>query len=198
MKIVLASKNKNKVKELNEILDGFDIEIVSVLEFPEVGEIEETGKTFDDNARIKADITAQITKLPSLADDSGLEVDFLAGAPGVHSARFSGAGATDEKNNNLLLRKLSEVPTADRGANFTCVIALAIPGEKTVTFEGKCFGRILREKSGDAGFGYDPLFFSNDLQSSFAVASSSEKNKVSHRARALAKLKDYLVQRRVR
>ncbi|MHC4870909.1 MAG: XTP/dITP diphosphatase [Planctomycetota bacterium] len=191
-KIILASKNQKKVLELSEILSDCEIEIVSVSEFEEVGEIEETGKTFVENACLKADTTSRITGLPALADDSGLEVEHLSGVPGIYSARFSGPDATDEENNALLLERLSSASDEERKANFTCVIALAVPGKDTVTFEGKCFGEILKEARGDGGFGYDPLFYSVEAGCTFAEAGSEIKNKISHRARALTKLKKYL------
>lgn len=191
-KIVLASRNRRKVEELQSILHNTGFTIVPVSEFDGVPDVEETGKTFAENAILKAETVMNITGLMCIADDSGLEVDILNGAPGIYSARFSGECADDEKNNRLLLEKLSGVDDDKRKANFTCVIALASPGSGTKTFEGKCFGRILNEPQGENGFGYDPLFYSVDTESTFAQAPAEIKNKVSHRARALIGLKGYL------
>lgn len=182
-KVVLASRNEKKVKELASILAPWKVEVVPVSAFPEANEVEETGTTFEANAILKAESVCADTGLPALADDSGLAVDALDGAPGVYSARFSGPDATDASNNALLLEKLSG--REDRSARFCCVIAFARPGEETLTFYGESEGDILTEARGDCGFGYDPLFLSRDLKKTFAEADGEEKHSVSHRGRAL-------------
>lgn len=191
-KLVLASRNEKKLKELAAILAPYGIETVSVGKFPTAPEVKETGTTFAENAALKAEAIAAHTGLPTLADDSGLCVDVLDGAPGVYSARFAGEEGNDEKNNNLLLEKLSGLPEEKRKASFVCLLALARPDEETVFFEGKCDGVIINEKCGDEGFGYDPLFFSPELGKTFAEAVSAEKHRVSHRGRALNKFTEWL------
>lgn len=185
--IVLATGNKNKIKEFKEILKDFAINIKSLDEFGPIPEAIEDGETFDDNAYKKAIHTAKILGIPAIADDSGIEVEALGGAPGVYSARYAGEGATDEKNCAKLLDALEGQD--NRKANFTCVISIATPGGPALTYEGKCFGEILTEKRGDSGFGYDPLFYFEEYDKTFAELSSDEKNAVSHRGKALAEVK---------
>ena len=186
MKIIVASGNAHKIEEISRMLEGF--ELVSMREAGFDGDIEENGSTFKENACIKAKFIAEKFSLPALADDSGLSVDSLHGAPGVYSARYSGGG--DRENRLLLLKNLEN--KADRTARFKCVICVYFPDGKTVYGEGSCEGRILFEDTGDGGFGYDPIFFSDDLQKSFGQASAEEKNSVSHRFRALQDLKKKL------
>ena len=186
MKIVAATGNAHKLKEIGEILGGF--EVLSAAEAGFFGEPEETGSTFLENALIKARAVAEATSLPALADDSGLCVDALGGAPGIFSARFSGKG--DTGNRALLLEKLGN--TEDRRAHFCCAVALVFPDGRELTAEGRTYGSILHEARGAGGFGYDPLFLSDDLGMTFAEAAEAEKNSVSHRGRALAALKEQL------
>ena len=181
-KIVAATGNAHKLKEIRAIFAGR--EIVSEKEAGFAGEIEETGETFLENALIKARAVCEATGLPALADDSGLCVDALGGAPGVRSARYSGGG--DAENRVLLLKNMANV--TDRGAHFCCAVALVFPDGRVVTAEGRTEGEILTEECGENGFGYDSLFFSRDLQKSFASAAEEEKNAVSHRGRALRAL----------
>ena len=186
--LVLATSNKNKIREFKEILKDFPIEIKSLADFGPIPEVVEDGETFDDNAYKKALHTAKVLGLPAIADDSGLEVEALNGAPGVYSARYSGAGATDESNCEKLLKELEG--KSNRKANFTCVISIATPGGPALTYEGKCFGTILEEKRGENGFGYDPLFYYEELGKTFAELDSEEKNNVSHRGKVLAEIKE--------
>ena len=186
MKIIVASGNAHKMQEIAEILTDF--ELVSMREAVFDGDIDETGSTFKENAYIKAKFIAEKFNMPTLADDSGLCVDALGGAPGVYSARYSGGG--DKENRALLLKNLA--PFTDRTARFKSVVCLYFPDGRTVYGEGACEGRILFEETGKNGFGYDPIFYCEDLQKSFGLASAEEKNKVSHRARALADLKNKL------
>lgn len=186
--LVLASHNKKKAAEIRTILEPLGFALLSLADFPGAPEPEETGATFEENAIIKAASAMAFTGLPSLADDSGLVVDALGGAPGVYSARFAGAdGDVVPANNALLLEKMRGVPDAERSARFVSVVAFARPGAEPLLFRGECGGYILDELTGQGGFGYDPLFFSVDLKKSFGLASAREKNGISHRARALVK-----------
>lgn len=186
-KIVLASGNKGKIREIKKML--YPYEVVGYKELGFDFEIEENGETFYDNALIKAKTIAERIGEPVLADDSGLCVDALGGAPGVYSARYAGDGI-DEHNNDLLLKNLENV--TDRKAYFICCMVLYYPDGKIVTAEGKTFGEILKERRGTNGFGYDPLFYSYDLNKSLGEASDEEKNSISHRSRALQILKNSL------
>ncbi len=190
--LVLASRNRKKVAELAALLQPLGIELLSVADVVDGPEPEETGLTFAENACIKADAALAATGLPSIADDSGLAVDILDGQPGVRSARYAGDNATDAENNRLLLERLAHVPAEKRTARFISVIALARPGRETVVFSGETTGRILTAEQGEGGFGYDPLFLSDDLNQTFAQASPDDKNRVSHRGRALAKCIGYI------
>ncbi len=183
--IVLASHNKKKLGELRSLLEPLGIALRSLAEYPGAQPPEETGATFEDNAVIKAAYAASIANLPALADDSGLMVDSLHGEPGVYSARFAGENATDETNNQLLLARMARIPREQRRACFVSVIALAMPDGEVRTWRGETAGRILEAPLGEHGFGYDPLFLSDDLGKTFAQTSQEEKNRVSHRARAL-------------
>ncbi|MEH6648759.1 MAG: RdgB/HAM1 family non-canonical purine NTP pyrophosphatase [Motiliproteus sp.] len=185
--IVLASGNAGKLKEFNQVLAGLKIEVLPQSQFA-VGEVEETGLTFVENAIIKARHVSRIAGLPALADDSGLEVDALNGAPGIYSARFSGAGATDERNNALLLEKMAQVPTEQRSARFRCVLVyLRHPEDPTpLICQGSWEGLILDAPQGDNGFGYDPLFWVPDCQCSSAQLAPEQKNSRSHRGQAVA------------
>lgn len=187
LKIVLATRNQGKVKEFRELLSSSHIEIVGLDKFPQVGEIEEIGATFKENAAIKAETVSKITGLPVVADDSGLEVDFLNGAPGVNSARFAGVHGNDEANNNKLLQLMDNVPLEKRTGRFVCAIAIAIPDSITHIVEGMCEGSIALETLGTGGFGYDPLFIPKDYQVTMGQMSKEEKNKISHRSKAVGK-----------
>jgi XTP/dITP diphosphohydrolase len=190
-RIVLASRNPKKAKELRTILEPMGVAVVSLDAVPGAPEVEETGATFEANARLKAEAARDAAGLPALADDSGLEVEALGGAPGVRSARFAGEAADDAANNAELLRRLAELPEADRGARFVCVLAYAPPGEATRVFRGETRGRILSAPRGADGFGYDPLFLSEDLGITFAEAPAERKHAVSHRGRALESFLDW-------
>lgn len=185
--LVLATTNKNKVKEFREILHDFPVEIRSLADFGPIPECIEDGETFDDNAYKKALHTAKILGLPAIADDSGLEVEALAGAPGVYSARYAGESATDQENCQKLLQEMEG--QENRKAAFKCVLSLAVPSGPALTYEGSCQGTILEESRGESGFGYDPLFFYEPLNKSFAECNMEEKNQVSHRGRALAEMR---------
>ena len=184
MKFVLASNNKKKITELRAILSSLlpECEVMSLKEAGIEGDIEENGATFEENSIIKASVPAKLG-YTGIADDSGLCVDALDGAPGIYSARYSGGG--DQANIEKLLKELDPVPEQQRTAKFVCVMSAVFPDGRIITARGETYGVILREQRGEDGFGYDPVFYSTDLNKTFAEASADEKNKVSHRGRAL-------------
>ena len=186
--IVLSSRNKKKTQEVSEILAVVGFTVIPVTQFADVPDVEENGKTFAENAAKKASQVALQLKQWVIGEDSGLMVDALNGAPGIYSARFSGAEATDEKNNAKLIADLSNVPDEKRGAGYICSVALSNPaGEIRIACEGTCRGRILREANGEGGFGYDPYFLIPEYHLTFGQLSSVVKHRLSHRARAFAK-----------
>lgn len=184
--IVLATRNQGKVKEFAEMLKDFPVEIKSLNDFGPIPEVVEDGATFDDNAYKKASFTAKVLGLPAMADDSGLVVEALDGAPGVYSARYAGEKASDADNIAKLLKEMKG--KANRKAAFECVISLAVPSGPALTFEGRCEGEILEAPRGNDGFGYDPVFYCSTLGKTFAEASMEEKNRVSHRGKAVAQV----------
>lgn len=192
MKIVAATNNKGKVKEIKSILGEIGIEVVSQGEIGLDLDVEETGTTFEENALLKARAAAQASGMSALADDSGLCVDALDGAPGVYSARYAGEGATDAMLIEKLLTVMSGVPEEKRGAQFVSVAALVTPEGKEFTARGSADGFITESPCGSDGFGYDPVFFSSELKKTYAQMSDAEKNRVSHRYRALMELKKIL------
>jgi len=192
--LVLATKNRGKIREFSRALAGLGLHFLSLHDFPALGPIEENGSTFLENACKKAVVAARYSNLPALADDSGLEVDYLGGAPGVLSARFSGSEGDDAANNRKLLRLLAGVPYRDRRARFRCVLAIATPGGSLVTAEGVLEGYIGLEPRGQGGFGYDPLFIVPEYNCTLAELDLETKNRISHRGRALAKLRERLAE----
>lgn len=192
MKLILASKNAHKAAEMQAILGG-SVELVTQTEAG-CGDLDviEDGVTFEENAIKKAVTIMQATGKATIADDSGLAVDALDGRPGIFTARFAGENATDDENIKKLLDELKNVPESERTARFVCVIALAVPDEEPKTFRGEVVGRILFEKHGENGFGYDPVFYLPQFDLSMAEVSAEVKNSVSHRFNALKLLKEYL------
>jgi XTP/dITP diphosphohydrolase len=186
-KLVVATRNPNKVREIKALFGDEQLEILSLLDFPDIPEIKEEGKTFRENAITKAQEVARRTACLTLADDSGLEVYALGGAPGVRSARFSGEKGDYEANNQKLLKMMAHLPEEKRGACFRCVVALVSPMCKMQVAEGTYEGRISFAPRGKNGFGYDPIFIDPASGKTFAELSLGEKNKVSHRARAMSK-----------
>lgn len=188
-KLVLASGNKGKIKEFSEIFSPLAIEIIPQQELA-ISDAEETGLSFIENAILKARHAAKLSGLPALADDSGIAVDYLGGAPGIYSARFAGKHGDDQANNEKLLQELKNVPEHERGASFHCVLALLRHAEDPVplVFHGQWRGTILQQAQGDNGFGYDPLFFVPEHQCSSAELDSAIKNQISHRAKAVQQL----------
>ncbi|NTU43666.1 MAG: RdgB/HAM1 family non-canonical purine NTP pyrophosphatase [Nitrospirales bacterium] len=200
MEMVLATRNAKKVEEMNRILQGLDIVILSLDAFPSCPEVEEDQATFGGNAEKKALTVARHTGKAAMADDSGLVVDSLDGAPGVLSARYSGEGATDESNVRKLLSEMESVPDGERTGRFVCSIALAFPvtadsPERVESFAGVVEGVIGREVRGRKGFGYDPLFYPIGFDRTFAEMDAHEKDGLSHRGKALEKLKTFLRER---
>ncbi|WP_415902616.1 XTP/dITP diphosphatase [Neptuniibacter sp. QD29_5] len=189
-KIVLASGNKGKLKEFNQVLADLGVEVLPQSEF-NVSDADETGLSFVENAILKARHAAEVTGLPALADDSGLEVDALQGAPGIYSARFSGEGATDAKNNELLLEKLEGIPNERRTAHFRCVLVFMRHANDPTPLicQGSWEGTILEQASGSNGFGYDPLFWIPELEKASAELAPEQKNQLSHRGQAVQLLK---------
>jgi len=189
-KLIVATKNEGKIKEIKEMLGDLKLQVLSMEEAGINKEVEENGDTFEDNALIKAQEIFKATGEMVMADDSGLEVDYLGGAPGVHSARFAGEGATDQDRNNKLLKMLAGVPFEKRSARFVCAVAVILPDGDSFTVRGTCEGFIAFEPRGSNGFGYDPLFYLPRYDKTFAEISSKEKNLISHRGKAmqLAKL----------
>jgi XTP/dITP diphosphohydrolase len=183
-RLILATHNPHKVQEIRAILGNLPYEILTAADFPHLPDPEETGATLAENAIIKARALHAATGLWALADDSGLEIERLVGAPGVISARFAGPGCTFNDNNAKVLHLMAGIPDRDRTARFRCVAALALEGGKIEIFDGVTEGTITLHLMGEAGFGYDPVFYSPELGCTFAEASAEAKNRVSHRGRA--------------
>lgn len=191
-RLLVASKNKNKLKEIRKILGRLNVEVNSAYDFCSISDdIAETGSSFEENASIKALAFSKVVEDFVIADDSGLCVDYLNGAPGIFSARFAGKDADDNLNNKKLLKKLHGVDPEQRKAKFVCVIALAKKGRIVETFRGECHGNIAEKPRGEGGFGYDPLFLLEN-GGTMAEISAEEKNRISHRARSLEKLKKFI------
>lgn len=195
MKFIIASKNKKKIAELERILNPLGITAVTEDDLNIIiPEVDETGSTFSENAFLKANSASLASGLPAIADDSGLCVDALGGEPGIYSSRYSGEGANDKKNNDLLIEKLKDVKKENRNAKFCCAICVVFPNGDKIECFGECKGSIGFEPKGENGFGYDPYFYVGEK--SFAELSSCEKDKISHRGNALrelkTKLKEYL------
>ncbi|MFA6867434.1 MAG: RdgB/HAM1 family non-canonical purine NTP pyrophosphatase [Clostridia bacterium] len=187
MELVIASNNKNKIKEIHQIMGNFFDKIYSLSDLNIDIDVEETGTTFFENALIKAKAISKITNMVTLSDDSGLVVDALNGAPGVYSARYAGDDCNQANNNALLLKNMKN--KKNRKAYFVCHLVMYYPDGHYLDCEGKVCGKILDKEVGECGFGYDPLFYCNELGKSFGIAKSIEKNEFSHRGRALMSLK---------
>jgi len=186
--LVIATRNKGKTLEIKDLLKDYPVEIKNLDDFGPIPQIEETGDTFDENAYKKASFTARVLGLPALADDSGLSVEALGGAPGVYSARYAGDDATDEERCLKLLEEMER--KLDRRATFECVVSIAVPSGPALTYEARCEGLIAEGLSGSKGFGYDPIFFYPPYNKTFAELSLGEKNRISHRGKAFAEIKD--------
>jgi XTP/dITP diphosphohydrolase len=195
MKIVFASGNEGKVREIREMLEGMGIELVSLSNYADVPEIVEDGKSFLENALKKAKIVSEYTGETVLADDSGLQIEVLGGEPGIYSSRYAGEKATDEENNTKLLTKLKNISQEKRTAFFVCVLVLYQRDGSYDYFEGKWNGQIIDERRGNNGFGYDPIFWVPELKMTAAELPAEIKNKISHRGQAVAQLKKSLVEK---
>jgi XTP/dITP diphosphohydrolase len=182
MKLLIATRNTGKLRELVNLLGDVPFELVSLNDVGIDDEVEETGETFEENAALKAETYARLSGLPTLADDSGLEVDALGGEPGVRSARYAGENASDSDRIAFLLGKLENVPQEQWSARFRCVIALSWPGKPTEFHPGACEGMIVPESRGSNGFGYDPVFLFPQMNRTMAELTTDEKNKISHRS----------------
>lgn len=191
--IIIATKNEGKVREFKDFFRAYDIEVLSLYDLgSELPDIEETGATFEENAALKAEQISSILHKTVLADDSGLMVDALDGAPGIYSARYAGEEKNDDANNQKLLHALKDVPEEKRTAKFVCVLAVSVPNEETVFKIGTCEGRIAYNSQGENGFGYDPLFIPEGYTETMAEISSEEKNRISHRSNAIKKLENWV------
>lgn len=195
MRLIIATKNRSKVKEIKEILSGVPYKICSLQDLPENFEIVEDGKTFDENALKKSLAVSRVYRDDYVVgEDSGLSVEYLAGEPGVYSRRYSGKDATDLKNNHKLLKALEEVPPLKRKAEFVCFLSLAFAGREEARFEGRVKGLISECLLGQEGFGYDPIFYLPKQKKTMAQLSLSEKNRISHRAKAFFQLRRFLME----
>ena len=185
--MVIATRNAGKAAEIRDLLCGFPVEIKSLADFGPIPQAEETGATFEENAYLKASLTARVLGMTALADDSGLVIEAMGGDPGVRSARFAGPAATDSERCRKILQEMRGV--TDRRAAFECVISIAVPTGAALTYAGRCEGRISDEPKGRNGFGYDPIFYYPPLCKTFAQLTRKEKSRVSHRGKALEELK---------
>lgn len=194
VEILIATNNAHKVEEISSALAGLSVKLITPRDLGLSGDVIEDGSTFVQNARIKANAFFGKTKAFILADDSGLKVDALGGEPGIHSARYAGEQGNYSANNNKLLQELRDVPESARGAHFVCTMVLLAPEGQEWVIEGRCDGKIISEFKGKAGFGFDPLFFVPELNKTMAELSMAEKNEISHRGRAIQKLRAILVE----
>ena len=196
MTFILASNNQNKLKEMKKILNPLGISVKTASEYGiDLGDIEETGSTFEENAKIKAMSAYKRTSIPAIADDSGLVVDALSGQPGIYSARYSGENSNDQKNIEKLLNNMKDIPQDKRNAHFVCTICCVISEDEIITVRGECYGTISQSPKGTNGFGYDPIFITENGKT-FAQLSDEEKAKISHRGNALREL-SYILNKRL-
>lgn len=192
LELVIATRNRKKLEEIRRILNGIDVVLYTLDDFPGCPETEEDADTFEGNAVKKARAVAEYTKKAAFADDSGLEAYALVGAPGVYSARYAGEETNDKKNLEKVLKEMEGVEEGRRGGRFVCVISLAFPDGKVSVFEGYVEGSIGRGPKGFNGFGYDPVFYPKGYDRTFAEMSADEKDKLSHRGMALKKFREYV------
>ena len=190
--VIIASTNQGKLNEFKELMKGLSVEVKSLKDFPEIGDIEENGASFAENAYIKAKAVFDATGCLSIADDSGLEVDALDGAPGIYSARYAGEEKNDTANNEKLLSEMNVVSDENRGAQFHCAIVAIDQNGTRYDAEGIVRGHILRAPQGENGFGYDPLFYIEEFGRTTAELSMDEKNKISHRGKAVRQIVEIL------
>lgn len=186
--VIIATKNAGKAREFQALLEKKGVTVKTLLDFPNSPDVEETGSTFAENARLKAETIARYFQTIVIADDSGLSVDVLGGKPGVYSARYAGEEKDDQANIAKVLKEMGGIPFEKRTARFHCALAVAVPNGPTTIFEGTCEGYITEAPKGENGFGYDPIFYVPQKGKTMAELTKEEKNKISHRAVALAKL----------
>ncbi|TYS01022.1 XTP/dITP diphosphatase [Rossellomorea vietnamensis] len=191
-KVIIATKNKGKAKEFERMLSPKGYDVLTLLDFPDFQDIDETGETFEENAVLKAEEASAVLNEIVIADDSGLIIDALDGRPGVYSARYAGEAKDDNDNMDKVLTELKGVPYNERTARFYCVLAIAGPDRETRTYSGACEGKILDERRGTNGFGYDPIFFVEEKDRAMAELTSEEKSSISHRGKALKQFEDDL------
>ncbi len=191
-RLVVATSNQGKLREFAAMLEPLGYDLYSLADYPDLAEVIEDGDSFQANARKKAEEISQILQVPVLADDSGLVVDVLGGAPGIYSARYAGDPRSDQRNIDQLLADLTGVAAEERTARFVAALALAVPGQETIIVEGSCEGLIATEPAGTGGFGYDPIFYVVDHGRMMAELTGAEKNEISHRANALRQLANIL------
>lgn len=189
-RVIIATQNKGKAKDFEALLAPLGYEVLTLRDVAADMDVEETGVTFEENAVIKAEAVADALQTTVIADDSGLEIDVLGGEPGVYSARYAGLEKSDEANIDKVLGKLEGVMEDERTARFRCVLAIASPGKKTITFSGSCEGNIIGERRGENGFGYDPIFYVPNLGKTMAELTPEEKASISHRGNAIRELKN--------
>lgn len=194
--LIIATKNAGKAKEFQQFFAQLHIRVKSLLDFDDLPDVEETGTTFAENARLKAETIAELLDMPVLADDSGLEIDALQGRPGIYSARYAGVDKDDEANIRKVLEEMQSVPMEKRTARFVCVLALAEKGKETVITEGYCEGKIALHPAGENGFGYDPIFIPEGYTNTLAELNPSVKQEISHRRHAMDQLQALLQQRK--
>jgi XTP/dITP diphosphohydrolase len=187
MTLVIATSNPGKTAEIRDMLESFPVDIKNLADFGPIPPVEEDGETFDDNAYKKASVVSKMLGLPALADDSGLVVDALGGAPGVYSARYAGENATDQQRYTKLLAEMKG--KTNRRAAFECVLSIAVPSGPALTYEARCEGVIAEKPAGENGFGYDPVFYYPPLKKTFGQLTREEKSRVSHRGKALQELR---------
>lgn len=192
--LIIATKNAGKAKEFQQFFAQLHIRVKSLLDFDDLPDVEETGTTFAENARLKAETIAELLDMPVLADDSGLEIDALQGRPGIYSARYAGEDKDDEANIRKVLEEMQSVPMEKRTARFVCVLALAEKGKETVITEGYCEGKIALHPAGENGFGYDPIFIPEGYTNTLAELDPSVKQEISHRRHAMDQLQALLQQ----
>ncbi|WP_163537937.1 XTP/dITP diphosphatase [Gracilibacillus sp. YIM 98692] len=193
--LIIATKNQGKMKDFKKLFEPYQVEVKSLLDLDQpIGEIEETGTTFEENAAIKAETICDKFQIPVIADDSGIEVDALDGAPGVYSARYAGEQKDDQANLVKVLHELKEVPEKERTARFVCVLAIAQPNKETIYKRGECEGYIGFEAKGSYGFGYDPIFYPEGYDKTMAELSPIQKNQISHRKKALDQIENWVKQ----
>ncbi|WP_234945984.1 XTP/dITP diphosphatase [Caldanaerobius fijiensis] len=192
MKVLLVTKNQGKAIEMKKIMSDMDLELMDLTDLDIDIDVIEDGKTFEENALKKAYTYHKATGLPCIADDSGLEVDYLKGAPGVYTARYAGDSATDQENIMKLLREMESAPEDQRNARFVCAIAFVLADGTAIITRGVCDGKIAHEMRGSNGFGYDPVFYVPEYNMTFAELDDMVKNRISHRAKALEQMKKYI------